>query len=78
MGKVIILKDKIMLKFFLFWSFEMFMLYNLIVCICDNEGNVVDGYCCCIGICSIEFKGKDGFWLNGKFYLSLLIGVNCY
>lgn len=60
------------------WSLENLVLYNLIVCICDEKGNLIDGYWCWIGICSIEFKGEDGFWLNGKFYEVLLIGVNWY
>lgn len=38
--------------------------------------NVVDGYRRRIGIRSVEFKGKDGFWLNGKPYPSPLIGAN--
>ena len=36
----------------------------------------MDGYRRRIGIRSIEFKGKDGFWLNGKPYPSPLIGAN--
>ena len=55
-----------MLKSPLLWSPETPTLYNLIVRIRDNEGNVVDGYRRRIGIRSVEFKGKDGFWLNGK------------
>ena len=51
-------------------------LYNLIVRIRDREGNVVDGYRRRIGIRSVELKGKDGFWLNGKPYESPLIGAN--
>lgn len=60
----------------LLWSPETPTLYNLIVRIRDNEGNVVDGYRRRIGIRSVEFKGKDGFWLNGKPYPSPLIGAN--
>lgn len=65
-----------MLKSPLLWSPETPTLYNLIVRIRDNEGNVVDGYRRRIGIRSVEFKGKDGFWLNGKPYPSPLIGAN--
>ena len=36
----------------------------------------MDGYRRRIGIRSIEFKGKDGFWLNGKPYNAPLIGAN--
>lgn len=58
------------------WSPETPTLYNLSVRIRDNEGNVIDGYRRRIGIRSIEFKGKDGFWLNGKPYGKPLIGAN--
>ena len=75
-GKAVTSKDKIMLKSPLLWSPETPTLYNLIVRIRDNEGNVVDGYRRRIGIRSVEFKGKDGFWLNGKPYPSPLIGAN--
>lgn len=75
-GKAVTSKDKIMLKSPLLWSPETPTLYNLIVRIRDNEGNVVDGYRRRIGIRSVEFKGKNGFWLNGKPYPSPLIGAN--
>lgn len=50
------------------WTPESPYLYNLCVRIYDKNGNVVDGYRRRVGIRSIEFKGKDGFWLNGKPY----------
>lgn len=75
-GKAITSKDKIIVKKPMLWSPENPTLYNLIVRIRDNEGNTIDGYRRRIGIRSIEFKGKDGFWLNGKPYESLLIGAN--
>lgn len=56
------------------WEPDYPYLYQLHVLIKDNQGNVVDGYRRRIGIRSIEFKGKDGFWLNGKPYP--LIGAN--
>ena len=37
---------------------------------------VVDGFRQKIGIRSIEFKGKDGFFLNGKPYDKPLLGGN--
>ena len=55
-GKAVTSKDKIMLKSPLLWSPETPTLYNLIVRIRDNEGNVVDGYRRRIGIRSVEFK----------------------
>lgn len=42
----------------------------------NKDGQTIDGYCRRIGIRSIEFKGKDGFWLNGKPYPEPLIGAN--
>lgn len=75
-GKAITSKDKITVKNPMLWSPETPTLYNLIVRIRDREGNVVDGYRRRIGIRSVEFKGKDGFWLNGKPYESPLIGAN--
>ena len=74
-GKAFISKDKIIVKNPMLWSPETPTLYNLIVRIRDREGNVVDGYRR-IGIRSVEFKGKDGFWLNGKPYESPLVGAN--
>ncbi|MEG2149992.1 MAG: glycoside hydrolase family 2 TIM barrel-domain containing protein [Bacteroidaceae bacterium] len=68
--------DKITLKNPLLWSPSSPSLYNLIVRIRDKKGNVVDGYRRRIGIRSIEFKAKDGFWLNGKPYEKPLIGAN--
>ena len=58
------------------WSPEDPKLYNLIVRVRDRKGNVIDGYLRRIGVRSIEFKGKDGFWLNGKPYGQPLIGAN--
>lgn len=75
-GKAITSKDKLIVKNPMLWSPETPTLYNLIVRIRDREGNVVDGYRRRIGIRSVEFKGKDGFWLTGKPYESPLIGAN--
>lgn len=75
-GKAASTKNKITVKSPLLWSPESPTLYNLIVRIRDAQGNVVDGYRQRIGIRSFEFKGKDGFWLNGKPYENPLIGGN--
>lgn len=75
-GKAVTSKDKLIVKKPLLWSPETPTLYNLIVRIRDREGNVVDGYRRRIGIRSVEFRGEDGFWLNGKPYESPLIGAN--
>lgn len=58
------------------WSPESPSLYNLFVRISDRNGKVIDGYRRRIGIRSIEFKGEEGFWLNGKLYENPLIGAN--
>lgn len=75
-GKAISSSDKLLVKNPLLWSPESPTLYNLIVRIRDKEGNIIDGYRRRIGIRSIEFKGVDGFWLNGKPYETPLIGAN--
>ena len=69
-------KDLVKVKDPLLWSPEEPNLYNLDIRIYDNHGNVIDGYRRRIGIRSIEFKGADGFWLNGKPYEDRLIGAN--
>lgn len=58
------------------WAPDSPYLYQLHVLLKDRSGNVVDGYRRRIGIRSIEFKGKDGFWLNGKPYPYPMIGAN--
>ena len=75
-GKAVTSSDKLLVKDPLLWSPSSPALYNLLVRIRDEEGNVIDGYRRRIGIRSIEFKGKDGFWLNGKPYEKPLIGAN--
>lgn len=75
-GKAVTTRDKVTLKTPQLWSPEQPNLYNLFVRIRNTKGQVVDGYRRRIGIRSIEFKGKDGFWLNGKPYGQPLIGAN--
>lgn len=58
------------------WSPESPFLYNLNIRIKDKNGKIIDGYRRRIGIRSVEFKAKDGFWLNGKPYGKPLIGGN--
>ena len=58
------------------WSPDTPYLYNLQVYIKNSQDKVVDGFKRRIGIRSIEFKGEDGFWLNGKPYEEALIGAN--
>ncbi|MCC8145137.1 MAG: glycoside hydrolase family 2 protein [Bacteroidales bacterium] len=58
------------------WSPDSPTLYNLFVTIKNSKGEIIDGYRQRIGIRSIEFKGKEGFWLNGEPYPRPLIGAN--
>ncbi len=58
------------------WSPEHPQLYDLYVRLRDGSGRVVDGYRRRVGIRSVEFKGSDGFWLNGKPYEGALVGAN--
>lgn len=74
--KATTVKEKLILKEPHLWSPESPELYDLLVRIYDKQRNVVDGYRRRIGVRSIEFKGPDGFWLNGKPYESPLIGAN--
>lgn len=75
-GKATTTSNRIQVKSPALWSPSAPTLYNLLVRVKDNQGNVVDGYRRRIGIRSIEFKGPDGFWLNGKPYGRPLIGAN--
>ena len=58
------------------WTPDSPTLYNLHVLIFDSKGRLIDGYYRRIGIRSIEFKGREGFFLNGKHYNEPLIGAN--
>ena len=58
------------------WSPENPNLYHLNVRVTNNRGQVMDGFMRRVGIRSIDFRGKDGFWLNGKPYGKPLIGAN--
>ena len=75
-GKTVTSSDKLLVQRPMLWTPSTPTLYNLLVRVRDEQGNVIDGYRRRIGIRSIEFKGKDGFWLNGKPYEKPLIGAN--
>lgn len=51
-------------------------LYNLEICIIGKDNKSIDGVRQKIGIRKIEFRGKDGFYLNNKPYNGKLIGAN--
>ena len=69
-------KNKISLQHPSLWTPSSPYLYNLNVVVYDEKRHVVDGFKRRIGIRSIEFKGIDGFWLNGKPYGKPVIGAN--
>lgn len=58
------------------WSPENPFLYHLVVSLSDGKGKIVDGFMQRTGIRSIEFRGSEGFWLNGKLRPHPVIGVN--
>lgn len=55
------------------WSPETPYLYDVDITVTDN-GSTVDGGTVRMGIRKAEFRGKDGFWLNGKPYHQLIGG----
>lgn len=75
-GKAVSQSGKIKVKNPLLWAPEHPDLYWLTVTVKEGSGRIVDGYKQRIGIRSIGFRGKDGFWLNGKPYPQPLIGAN--
>lgn len=75
-GQAVTSSDRMRVKSPRLWSPDSPALYNLLVRVRDESGQVIDGYRRRIGIRSLEFKGKEGFWLNGKPYGEPLIGAN--
>lgn len=75
-GRATTVSDRMPVKQPMLWTPSTPTLYNLLVRVLDKEGNVIDGYRRRIRIRSIEFKGKDGFFLNGRPYGKPLIGAN--
>ena len=75
-GRATTVSDRMPVKQPMLWTPSTPTLYNLLVRVLDKEGNVIDGYRRRIGIRSIEFKGKDGFYLNGRPSGKPLIGAN--
>ena len=70
-GRATTVSDRMPVKQPMLWTPSTPTLYNLLVRVLDKEGNVIDGY-----RRRIEFKGKDGFYLNGRPYGKPLIGAN--
>lgn len=75
-GRKGVSSDKLVVKNPSLWTPDTPTLYDLQVRVLDEQGKVLDGYRRRIGIRSFEFKGKEGFWLNGKPYPEPLIGAN--
>jgi beta-galactosidase len=57
------------------WTPETPFLYSVESRIISKDGKCIDGGTTRIGLRKLEFKGKDGFYLNGKPY-GKLIGAN--
>ena len=58
------------------WTPDDPQLYRLKVSITDSQGRETDSFMKRLGIRSVEFKGEQGFYLNGKPYGEPLIGAN--
>lgn len=75
-GKARTVRQEMTVKSPRLWSPDSPYLYRLQVRVMDEEGHTVDGYTRRIGIRSFEFRGQEGFWLNGKPFGEPLIGAN--
>lgn len=58
------------------WSPESPNLYDLEVRLIDKSGKVIDGLAQRIGIRNVEFRGKEGLFINGRPFEGKLIGGN--
>jgi len=58
------------------WSPKNPVLYDLEIIIIGKGNKTMDGVSQKIGIRKVEFRGKDGLYLNNKPYEGKLIGVN--
>jgi beta-galactosidase len=58
------------------WHVDDPYLHDLVIVLRDVGGKVVDAVRLKIGIRSIEFRGREGFFLNGQPLDGKLIGVN--
>ena len=74
--EAISLNGNVLVKNPLLWTPAFPHLYTLEVRIYNRKGQVADGYRQRIGIRSFEFRGAEGFFLNGKHYDHPLIGAN--
>lgn len=58
------------------WTPDSPNLYQLIVEVTDRNGNRLDAWRSRIGIRTFSFRGKEGFFLNGKPFPGKLVGGN--
>lgn len=75
-GQARTVKEELTLKSPQLWEPDRPYLYRLHVRVMDGDGHTVDGYTQRVGIRSFEFRGEEGFWLNGKPFGEPLIGAN--
>jgi beta-galactosidase len=68
--------QKLVVKSPRMWTPDSPVLYRLETTVRDRKGKVFDGIASRIGIRKIEFRGRDGFYLNGQPYQDKLIGGN--
>lgn len=58
------------------WSPVNPYLYDLELKVLNSKGKTIDGVRERVGIRTIDFRGKDGFYLNGEPYVGKLMGAN--
>lgn len=73
-GESITIKQELVVANPHLWHVDDPYLHSLVLEV--DDGSLLDAVRLKVGIRSIEFKGKDGFWLNGKQFDGKLIGAN--
>lgn len=58
------------------WHVDDPYLHQLDFQLRDSEGRIVDAFAQRIGLRKIEFRGKEGFFLNGEPFRDKLVGAN--
>lgn len=58
------------------WTPDSPILHQLEIKLVDGNGILIDGMLQKVGIRKIEYRGRDGLYLNNKPYRDKLIGVN--
>ena len=75
-NEAVVLTQKIIVNAPHLWTPDNPYLYDLVITVKDSEGRVIDGMRQRIGIRTIEFRGQEGFYLNGEPFGEILNGVN--